>query len=960
MVSRALRMAVLLTVMAGSRFSFAANEETVPEYAQDIAPVFKKFCAGCHNDGDLEGDFSLESFASLQKGTGDGPAVLSGDAAASRIVQVLTGGEPAMPPKDEPQPSEEDVALIRRWIDGGAKGPDGAAPDRLMLVVPDVESHNDTRPVASVDYSPSGDWLAIARHDQVILEPQGVRGDVSLHSIGTHPGPVNSVHFAGDDRIVTASGVAGLGGVAALWNVADGQLIREFKGHRDTLYDAELSPDGTVLATCSYDKLIILWNVETGEPLRDLAGHNGAVFDVAFSPDGRFLVSASADDTCKVWRVSDGLRLDTLGQPLKEAYTCRFSPDGRFIVAGGADNRIRVWRFVSQDGPKINPPLYARFAHEGAVLRIAFTPDGSKLVSTAEDRTVKVWETGAYTELQLGEDQPDIAAAVAVHPDGKRFTVGRLDGSIASYDIPDRKSTSRTDGPDQIATAAMPDAGPMQEVAEVEPNDAPQTATPIALPATAKGVIRTPRPQAAATEPAADGQPVEVVEAPVDVDYYRFTAKAGQEWVIETNAARAGSPLDSFIEVLDSDGERIERVMLQAVRDSYFTFRGKDATESGDFRVFNWEEMSLNQLLYADGEVVKLWMYPRGPDSGYIVYPGQGARWDYFDTTGLSHPLGGPAYIVEPHQPGSALIPNGLPVFTIYYENDDASMCDVGKDSRLTFTAPADGDYLVKLKDVRGLEGADFAYTLTIRPRRPDFSVATALPRNTIAPGSRQEFKVTATRVDGFDGPITVDVGGTLPPGFSVTSPLVIEAGQIEAYGVISAADDAVAPTEENSKASKVTATATVQGEPVTHDAGTLGELKLGEPPQIKVTIHPAPGGAQPLPTTEGEPLAFAMHPGETIMLLVKVERNGFDGIVSFGNEKSGRNLPHGAIVDNIGLNGLMLLDGQTEREFFITADKILKPGESRLFHLDTAAAGGHTSQPVLLRIVDEDRVAEK
>src|SRR6202021_2223182 len=104
-------------------------------------------------------------------------------------------------------------------------------------------------------------------------------------------------------RLVTASGVVGLGGVAAIWNVRDGSLIRRFAGHRDLLFDAELSPDG------------------------------------------RFLVSPSGDDTCKVWRVEDGLRMDTLPQPLKEEYACAFSPDGRTIVAGGADNTIRVWDF---------------------------------------------------------------------------------------------------------------------------------------------------------------------------------------------------------------------------------------------------------------------------------------------------------------------------------------------------------------------------------------------------------------------------------------------------------------------------------------------------------------------------------------------------------------------------------------------------------------------------------------
>ena len=70
--------------------------------------------------------------------------------------------------------------------------------------------------------------------------------------------------------------------------------------------------------------------------------------------------------------------MDTLPQPLKDEYCCAFSPDGQSIVAAGADNNIRVWQFVSRDKPEINPMVIARFAHEGPIVRLAFTPDGSQ------------------------------------------------------------------------------------------------------------------------------------------------------------------------------------------------------------------------------------------------------------------------------------------------------------------------------------------------------------------------------------------------------------------------------------------------------------------------------------------------------------------------------------------------------------------------------------------------------
>src|SRR4029079_239537 len=86
------------------------------------------------------------------------------------------------------------------------------------------------------------------------------------------------------------------------------------------------------------------------------------------------------------------------------------------------------------------------------------------------------------------------------------------------------------------------------------------------------------------------------------------------------------------------------------------------------------------------------------------------------------------------------------------------------------------------------------------------------------------------------------------------------------------------------------------------------------------------------------------------IAATVKLERNGFDGEVKFGTEFAGRNLPHGVYVDNIGLNGVTLLRGETERTIFLTARKWV-PEQSRLFHLRSAEEGNQTSMPVLLHV---------
>ncbi len=877
---------MLITALCCPPALFAAAPDV--DYSKQIAPLLTKYCGGCHNDDDSEGDFSLETYAALQRGTAEGPVLLAGDAANSKIIRLITGRTaPLMPPEDEPRPSDDEVALLRQWIDSGAKGPQGEEPDRLAARTPKLKPAAGPRPITAMAALPDGRMVAVGRFAQVALydaADDAFSQQKPIRIIDDLPGKVTSLHFAADGR---------------------------------------------TLATCGYDKSIRLWDAETGELIHELAGHNGAVYDVAFHPSGDFLVSASADDTCKVWRVRDGMRMDTLAQPLAEVYACQFTPDGKAIVCVGADKNVRVWRFISHDKPRVNPMVVARFAHESPIVRMAFLADGRRLITAAEDRTVKLWDTANYLELKLWDDQPDVAASLAAV--GDRIVLGRLDGSIDTL-IANVDPVSDGDGGDLAPVAPrLPAAGEAKQFAEVEPNNTPAAAMPVELPATITGVIQ--------------GEP----GGAADRDMFRFAAKQGEQWVIEVNAARSKSKLDSHIEVLDSEGNPIERVILQAVRESYFTFRGKDASTSDDFRVFNWEEMRLDEYLYANGEVTRLYLYPRGPDSGFQVYPGQGNRWGFFDTTPLAHALGEPCYIVEPREPGEAIIANGLPVFPIYFENDDDARRELGSDSRLIFTAPRDGEYLVNIRDVRGYQGAEFTYTLTIRPRRPDFQLSIHGANPTVSAGSGKEFTLKVNRADQFDGAIRVEVDGA-PPGFFIPSPIVIEKGQIEARGVIHAAADAPQPTAENAKQTKLLATTTIAGETVEREVGSLGEIKLAAPPKLTSEILPVEGGAVPLDTSPDGPLEFEIAPGETIQLKVVLHRNGHGGIVDFGKEGAGRNLPYGAYVDNLGLNGLLLLDGQMERRFFITADAVTEP-QSRWFHLNTGVDGGQASRPVLLHV---------
>ncbi len=1228
-----------------------------PDFNKHIAPLFQQYCLDCHAAQDPEHGLILESYDTLLKGGDNGLVFVPGKSAGSLLVKFLEGrsGKQGknqfMPPGKREHLGPAEIALIKTWIDAGAPAPKEPKAGLASVVIPDiVPKVAPPKAIYALAGSPGTKWIAVGRYGRVELWNADTR-HVARTLTGLR-GNINALAFSADgSQVFAAGGDAGLFGEARQWQTAEGSPVRTFAGHTDACYALALSPDGTILATGSYDQKIQLWSTETGQGLSTLKGHNGCVYGLAFRPDGKLLASASADRTVKLWNVATGARTDTFSQPLKELYAVAFSPDGQRLVAGGADNRIRLWSISEKALEGTNPLLLSRFAHEGAILKLVFSDDGKTLVSSAADKSVKIWDATEMTEKLVLEKQPDWTPGLALTA-GHQLVLGRLDGSLEVYDAktgklisavktafgvppsggkqrPDRlkaelqtqKSVfaqaaasgkakkakgatkknamaapkpgqptltgleprgvqrgvpgeikligkeldrltavtfsnpkitaellpagktnatevvikitvardlargeynmfgvapagntgklklyvddlpqvsavkaTKNSGPQALpqlpvsvwgtlaevgerdefqfagragetlvfdlavksvgskaanttlqlldprgtelasnrgfddtgepllawkvpadgrytirvsetTLAASPDshyrlsigpltcitgffplsvsaraetdvelfgynlpqqkirlksAGPgemdlpldpdqfrsrralkvivsdMAEITEIEPNDQPSQATPIKVPASVNGRILP------ATKDRAE-----------DVDLFQVEAKAGETWIIETTAARRGSPVDTKIEVLYADGQPVPRLLLQAVRDSYINFRSVDANLP-DIRLANWPEMELNEYVYFQGDVAKIFRMPRGPDSGFQFYAANGKRRAYFDTSATAHANDETAYTVVPCPPGAKLVPSGLPVFTLYYANDDDGERELGTDSRLFFTAPATGKYLVRVTDTRARQSDRSVYRLTLREPKPDFKVTLRPENPTVGPGSAIGFEVAADRMDGFDGEIKVEIAG-LPAGWYATSPIVIQPGHLAAAGSLHANAEVATTGGTDWSKTQITATATVGGKPVTRPVNNFGTVKLGERPKLilafSLDVDGKPVG-DPAVAPE-KPYEIVIAPGQTVPAWLRVVRNGETNLVNLDMD----NLPHGVIVDNIGLSGVLIREGESEREIFLTAARWV-PEQERLCHavISTGRATGgsaglQTSFPVLMKV---------
>ncbi len=94
-------------------------------YDKDIKPVFEKSCFKCHGPEKQKGKLRLDSLLAAIKGGENAPDIVVKDSAKSPLIWSVAriGDEDdAMPPKGKGEPlTSEQVALIRAWIDQGAK-----------------------------------------------------------------------------------------------------------------------------------------------------------------------------------------------------------------------------------------------------------------------------------------------------------------------------------------------------------------------------------------------------------------------------------------------------------------------------------------------------------------------------------------------------------------------------------------------------------------------------------------------------------------------------------------------------------------------------------------------------------------------------------------------------------------------------------------------------------------------
>ncbi|MDZ4779385.1 MAG: c-type cytochrome domain-containing protein [Planctomycetia bacterium] len=411
--------------------SFAADVS----FKNEIAPILAARCAGCHGGAEAKAGYRVNSFtAMLSPGETESDPLTAGDPDASYLLELIESddADARMPKEAEALPAEQ-RALIRRWIEEGAKfdGPDAKAA--LQSYLPQVthaappEAYRFALPITAVAISPNGQEVAASGYHEITIW-NAADGKLLRRIPNVAERTLGLAYSADGAMLAAAGGAPGVSGELRVYNPADGALVREVGRFADTAFAVTFNPDGTKLAVSGADRAIRVYQVADWSEATTIEDHADWVTAIAFSPDGARIASGSRDKTSKLFDVATGDALATYPNYGDAVYGVAFSADGAQVIAGGRAGRMDFWN--AADGVRA-----AEVAVGGEIQRILAA--GGQIFTVASDSHARQFKADDRAAVRTYAGHSDRLQSAAFDPAANRLVTGSINGEVRVWNTAD-------------------------------------------------------------------------------------------------------------------------------------------------------------------------------------------------------------------------------------------------------------------------------------------------------------------------------------------------------------------------------------------------------------------------------------------------------------------------------------------------------------------------------------------
>lgn len=438
-------------------------------FIKDIAPILKENCFACHDAKKKKGKLEMTTYENLRKGGTKDDPITPGKSRESILIDMLTATDVTrMPPKDtgDALPKEQ-IALIAKWIDEGAKldaGIDAKADLLRELRIrfqppPLLAAYKYPVNVNALVFTPDSKKVVVGGyHELTVWDAASGKLEKRIH---TRAERAYGLVFLPDGKLAVAGGRPGQEGDVRIYNINAGKptmvggvptidgvndktvFLHELVQTDDAVLALALSPDGKKLASAGTDRLLRIWDLPTGKLEHTIENHADWVFGLSFAPDGKHLATASRDKTAKVWDLSAKESMLTFPDHQNSVYSVAITGDGKFGLSCGEDNQVRQWQ-ATDDNKQIGKQIKVVGSHGKPVFRMAqhHDPKAPIIATCSADATVKLWNPVAGTALKTLSGHTDWVYAVAISPNGQLVAGGAWNGEVRVWKVADGKEAT--------------------------------------------------------------------------------------------------------------------------------------------------------------------------------------------------------------------------------------------------------------------------------------------------------------------------------------------------------------------------------------------------------------------------------------------------------------------------------------------------------------------------------------
>ncbi|XP_069367621.1 WD repeat-containing protein 37 isoform X1 [Paralichthys olivaceus] len=210
------------------------------------------------------------------------------------------------------------------------------------------------------------------------------------------------------------------------------QLVREYVGHRDGIWDLSVTrTQPVVLGTASADHTAMLWSIETGKCLLKYLGHQGSVNSIKFHPTEQMALTASGDQTAHIWRYMVQLPTPQPVADMSQQTPCEDDVD--FSDKDEADGEVEG----PNDCPSVRVATTTLRSHQGVVIAADWLVGGKQVVTASWDRAANLYdvETSELVHSLTGHDQE--LTHCCTHPTQRLVVTSSRDTTFRLWDFRD-------------------------------------------------------------------------------------------------------------------------------------------------------------------------------------------------------------------------------------------------------------------------------------------------------------------------------------------------------------------------------------------------------------------------------------------------------------------------------------------------------------------------------------------